>query len=371
MSTAWEIQCQYYPLIENIGKKPEELAIQTLHLAQVLIEYLEGYPEHRPRVLQALRFNMLETFIQIPPKALGPMEVIKMIEDVFGENGPFSGQDVKFQIVRPAASSWIAALHYLQSAGEPCVAQIGKSCLPDVIARVALGGGRNWTSLQAALSEVDAGCGTHFLASVPDMLENVHNHFKGTDGAQMIQVRGGLEKLKAVGADLNKVSLAVMSDLELTELNEKGFPLMYSLIKDMTLDLMASGTITKQEGSERFSRLFNGALHALTRARNHKHDCWIDILKESSKHAGSSVDQVGLANMVVYLCEKGASLPGLDWKAHAVPGDFNKALKKTLKSVVHEHDRFNFVKENGLKELFNTTEILLMKGDQLKGDLGM
>lgn len=367
MTTAFDIQQVYYPLIDEIRKNPEEFAIKTLHMTEVLKEHLEGLPEHRERVFQAIRFNMLEHFIKIPPKLLSPMEVIKMIEDVFGEDGPLSGQPVRFTIVRENCPSWIAALHYLQSVGEPSVSEVGKSNITAVIAKIAFEGGRNWKALQKALDEVDAGCGTRFLESVPDLLENAHNHFSGTSGAQMLQERGGLLRAKAAGADLNKLSLAVMTDLASTDLNEKGFPLAYTFLKDATLDLMAAGAISREEGSKRFSQLFDGTLHALTRPKNHKHDCWMPIIKELSKYAGSSVNQVGLVNLGVYLNGKNEDLSGFNFKGLIEPVEFKKAIKK----AVYAGDQYAFIEKYEVMDLFTRPEILVIKGDRLKADLGM
>lgn len=367
MTTAFDIQKIYYPQIDEIRKNPEELAIKSVHLTQVLMEHLEGVPEHKDRVLGALRFNMLEAFISIPSKQLGPMEVIKMIEDVFGKEGPLSGQPVSFSMVRENVPSWIAALHYLQSVGEESVSTIGKSNITGIVARIAFEGGRNWKALQKALNEVDAGCGTRFLDSVPDLLENAHKHFSGTTGAQLLQERGGVERAKAVGADLNKLSLAVMSDLTQTNLNERGFPLMYSFLKEATLDLMAAGAISRTEGEGRFSMLFDGALHALSRPKNHKHDCWMPIIQDLSKHAGSAVNQVGLVNLGVYLLEKNSDIQGFSLKSLVEPVEFKKAVKK----AVYEGDRYAFIEKFDVMDHFNRAEMLLIKGARLKADLGM
>lgn len=367
MTTAFDIQKIYYPQIDAIQKNPEEFAIKVLHLTQVLKEHLEGVPEHRDRVYGALRFNMLESFIKISPKLLGPMEVIRMLEDVFGEDGPMNGQPVSFSIVRENCPSWIAALHYLKSVGEESVAQIGKSNVTATIARIAFDGGRNWKALQKALDEVDAGCGTHFLDSVPDLLENAHNHFHGTSGGQMLQESGGVQRAKAVGADLNKLSQSVMQDLASTNLNEKGFPLMYAFLKEATLDLMAAGAISREEGSNRFSQMFEGTLHALTRQKNHKHDCWMPILKDLTKYANSSLNQVGLVNLGVYLTQKNMDLEGFNLKDLVEPAE----LKKAIKSAVYEGDRYAFIEKYDLKDHFTRPEMLLIKGARLKADLGM
>lgn len=367
MTSAFDIQKIYYPQILEITKNPEEFAIKTLHLAEVLKEHLEGVPEHRDRVFGALRFNMLESFIKIHPKLLGPVEVIRMIEDVFGKDGPLDGQLVSFSIVSENRPSWIAALHYLKSVGEECVSKVGKSNVTAIIARVAFEGGRNWKALQKALDEVDAGCGTRFLDSVPDLLENAHNHFSGSSGAQMLQERGGVQRAKAVGADLNKLSLAVMTDLASTDLNEKGFPLMYAFLKEATLDLMAAGAISREEGTKRFSQLFDGALHALSRPKNHKHDCWLPIIKDLSKHAGATVDQVGLVNLGVYLSEKNENLDGFSFKDLVDSEEIKKAIKK----AVYEGDRYAFIEKYDLMEHFSRPELLLIKGARLKSDLGM
>jgi hypothetical protein len=356
-------------MIEEIKNDPRDFAIQALLLANTLSDHLEvhQFDGLRQEVIKNISFSMLATFVKIPAKALDPMEVIKMIQDVYGEGGPFRGQKTTFAILRDNSPSFIAALYYLQSIGEEAVSNIGKSDLANVIVASALVGGRSWKGLESALGQVDALCGTQFLGAIPTMLENAHLYFGGTRGAQFLQERGGIARLKAIGADLDKVSQAVMTDLASTDLNEVGFPLMYAFLKDATLDLQASGAITRLKAETRFSALMDGVLHALSRPKNLKHACWTPILKDLSKYAGKEVNQIGLVSLAAYLMKHGETLDGFDFKSQVNPDRFKSALKK----VVDGADRYKMIEHFGLESFFTRPELLVFKGDRLKGDLGM
>ena len=365
--TAFDLQGPYYEEIDKIRKNPEEFASNTIHLASVISHHMDGHPSLRAQVLKSLSSSMLENFIRIPQKDLGPMEVIKMLEDVYGEDGPFSGQPVNFSIVKENQASWIAALYYLQAIGAKSVADIGKSNLKCVIAWVAFEGGKHWNGLQEALREVDAGCGTSLLETVPDLLQNAHLLFVESDDASRIQEHGGVERAKAVGANLDMLTRSVMSDLPKTSLNEKGFPLMYTFIKEATLDLMAAGVVSQDEGLGRFTCLFDATLHALTRQKNHKQDCWIPILKDLSTHAGAEVDQLGLVNLSLYLDKKGVELEGFNLRSMLKPDEFKKALNK----AVDQGYQYNFVTRTGLTDLFTSIEMLRLNGSRFSSELGI
>lgn len=367
MTTAFQLQSPYYEDIGKIQKDPRDLAIKALELASVISEHMDGHPALKSQVITALSRNMIESFIRIPPKELGPMDVIRMLEDVYGAGGPFADYPVIVSMVRDNAPTWIAAIHYLQSIGEKSVEKINRSTISATIAWIAFEGGRNWKSLQKALNEVDAGCGTNFLAEVPDMLENAHHHFSGDSAAARIQEMGGLARVKAVGANLGELARAVMSGLPTTDLNHKGFPLMYAFIKDATLDLMASGAMSKEEGSGRFTCLFDATLHALSRQINHKHDCWIPILQELSRFAGAGLSQVGLVNLGIYLDAKAVELKGFSLKDMARDDDFKRAVKK----VVYAGDQYDFVQKHEVMDHFTQKELMMMRGSKLKDDLGL
>lgn len=367
MTTAFSLRQLYLDEIDKIAKDPEEFAYKVLHVATVIRDHMEGHPTLRNEVISGLSSIMLNKFLKIPAKDLGPMEVVKMLEDVYGENGPFKGQPVSFFIVKANSPSWIAALQYLQSVGEKSVENIGKSKLTNIIAWAAFEGGRDWKGLQKALAEVDASCGTRFLESVPELLENAHTLFLGHDSAMMIQMHGGIERVKAVGANLDLLTRAVMDGLPKTDLNEKGFPLMYAFIKDATLELMAAGAVSREEGEGRFSCLFEATLHALTRQKNHKHDCWIPILKDLSKYAGAEVNQLGLVNLGMYLDKKGVDLEGFSLHSMIRPDEFKKAMKK----AVYEGDQHTFIEKLALTEHFSHHEMMKIKGRRLQSDLGM
>lgn len=364
---AFDLQEPYYKEIDKIRKNPEEFAINVIHLASVISDHMDGHPSLRAQVINSLSSSMLENFIRIPQKHLGPMEVIKMLEDVFGDSGPFSGQPVKFSIVNEHQTAWIAALYYLQAIGDKSVTDIGKSNLKHVIAWVAFEGGKNWNELQEALREVDAGCGTSLLETVPELLQNAHLLFAESEDASRIQERGGVERVKAVGANLDMLTRSVMSDLPKTSLNEKGFPLMYTFIKEATLDLMAAGVISREEGLGRFTCLFDATLHALTRQKNHRQDCWIPILKDLSSHAGTEVDQLGLVNLCLYLEKKGAELEGFNLRSMLKPDEFKKALNK----AVDQGYQYSFVTRMGLTDLFTSIEMLRLNGSRFSSELGI
>lgn len=360
----------YYTMLDDIFKHPTDLREQLVHMAEVAAEALivHQFDGLRTEVLKNLSHQVTGALLKKLPKDVSAGELINIIEALYDEDAPFAGIKLAIPVVPQTASPMIAALHYLTSQEFEATKNYGKMTAPKLVALIAFEGKKNWSGLKVALNDVDqARHGSNLLANLPDLLENFHTFCVDTGDAFWIQRAGGIERIKAVGADLEAVCQAVMSDLKKTDLNEAGFPPMYEFLKTATADLQASGRITKAQAEQRYCDMLEGTLHALTRKKNHKHDCWEPILRELASFANSKLSIEHIVQMGRYLKPDQTGLKGHDVASKVKP----ERLKTMLEKNIAPADRFLVVERLGLEDMFTTQELSRLRGQRLEGELGL
>lgn len=365
----FKIQQQYTPHVNEIVRNPVNFATKvfalTSHARKTVGDDLSDILQSK--ALSSLVAVMNNAFMRLSPKVLPAPAVLDMLEKVYGEEGPFRELSYGQAYISESASSWIAAEYYLAMNDVEGNYGIDPQNTKRVITFIAFEGKKHWTSLQTALSDIDECRGSSLLASVPDLLESMHEVTSGTSRGADIQKRGGLERVKGVGADLDKVCQAILTDIRTTGENEAGFPRVYTFVKAAVEDLEASGRISHAEANNRYTALLEGLLHTQSRPKNHRHNCWSPIADDLSKFAHKDLELEPLIHLARLSSRDVIANLGIDLEAKGGLARFKSLLEKK----VQPSEQYEVIEKLGLKSQFSRQELLQFSGKRITGDLGL
>jgi hypothetical protein len=341
-----------------------ELPDRALKLASMTKENAFGSYDQ-----SQLLSNMASCLIRFLPKNQtipAPIQ-ISLIKKLYGKSCPLQFYPLSWVEIKPESSQFIAALYYLAQTSTYDLDVLMKPMLQKVIAEIAFAQGKHWDALRSALESVDGlKLNYQLLDSVPDLLANLHEHFKQEHDAVYLQQYGGVERLVAVGADLNAVCKSVLQSIAGTKLTPPELLIAHQFLLDANQELVASGKIAVEEAKERHGRMMLATSRAMARKPSDPNDCYRTILISlapliGSRH-GSELIPLLTQSLTIQEITQLIENPLLVIE----PAKFKKHLNKH----VGAEKRYDLVVALGVQELFTTSEMNKFKGEKLESALG-
>ena len=303
-------------------------------------------------------------------KAVGvdAVEFLKFFLETYGEDGLLAYEPLFMFLDRSVSPDLIGALYYLAKSDFSGVRYDLSKRAVKLTVDIAFQGNHTWRALSTVLQEIDlAKPGYDLLAGIPDLLGKLDQYVASEDDIVFLQSSGGIERIKAVGADPYKVYVAAMARLSPNSINQLSLPVIHRFVKEATEDLKASGTITEVQASKRYSQFLNGVFSALERPKNLGLSCWQPIIHDLAPHASKASG--------VELVLRLARLNGPD-KLGLTPETVRslvepEALKRAMRQSVDKGDQYDLVVKLGLDGLFEPSDLQKLKGAKLESALGL
>lgn len=349
---------------ENPGNLAEELEVWAMGVMQ-------AYPyTHLGEAHNSLIGNLSYFLSSALEKAKGvsTLQMIDFFFQVYCEGGPFEHKQFNVKLNHKTPPNLLGALYFMAVAEFEGVSDSTRNRAIKVVVDLAFEGKKKWSALSAVLQEIDkARPGYNLVAGIPDLLMNLEHHMDAESDAVYMQGAGGIERIKAVGADLDKVSASVIQTVSITDMNQAGLPVVLEFVTAALEDLKASGRINEAQAGERYSEVLKGVLHSLTRPKNHKYDCWKPMLNALAPYVNPETG----TELVLHLARvNGTETLGVT-KEQARSMIDPDAFKAGLKKLVDAGDHYDMVKGLGFEDLFTAQELNKLKGGKLESALGM
>jgi hypothetical protein len=191
------------------------------------------------------------------------LEFLKFFLETYGPEGPLD-QPLLLFLDRSTSPDLIGALYYLAKTDFAGVHYDLTKMAIKFTVDIAFQGNHTWRALSTVLEMIDlAKPGYDLLAGIPDLLGKLDKYVTREDDIVFMQASGGIERIKAVGADPYKVYVAAMGRISTNSINQLSLPVIHRFVKEATEDLKASGTITEVQASKRYSQFLDGIFTAL------------------------------------------------------------------------------------------------------------
>jgi hypothetical protein len=296
------------------------------------------------------------------------VEFLKFFLETYGQEGLLAHEPLFMFLDRSVSPDLIGALYYLAKSEFTGVRHDLSKRAVKLTVDIAFQGNHTWRALSTVLQEIDlAKPGYDLLAGIPDLLGKLDQYVASEDDIVFLQFSGGIERVKAVGADPYKVYVAAMGRLSPNSINQLSLPVIHRFVREATEDLKACGTITEVHASKRYSQFLNGIFNALVRPTTLGFSFWQPIIHDLAPHAC----KVSGVNLVLNL----ARLNGPD-KLGLTPETVRslvepEALKRAMRQSVDEGDQYDLVVKLGLDGLFESSYIQKLKGAKLESALGL
>jgi hypothetical protein len=300
-------------------------------------------------------------------KNVSSLEYIDFLQDMHGEGKPLNGVDI--QIFATVLNlEQLGALYYFQQHGFPKMDLRSESYIQTSVAKIAFEQGPRWAQLNTILDVIDAARpGFKLAEGVADLLANLDLHVTLKDVTDL-QRLGGVERIKAVGADLAKICTAVFEDIQASKISPKEVLSIHQFMKDSTNELVRSGVLSKDLANFRYSHMVIGVLKRWRKGttgadRENYRTTVMELMPHLNPQIGSSV----IPRMTKVLSAEEIKSMIKDPRAVLEPKLFLQMLKKH----VAEEQRYDLVKALGVDDLFSPSELNALKGKKLEAALGL
>jgi hypothetical protein len=296
------------------------------------------------------------------------LEFLKFFLETYGPEGPLD-QPLLLFLDRSTSPDLIGALYYLAKTDFAGVHYDLTKMAIKFTVDIAFQGNHTWRALSTVLEMIDlAKPGYDLLAGIPDLLGKLDKYVTREDDIVFMQASGGIERIKAVGADPYKVYVAAMGRISTNSINQLSLPVIHRFVKEATEDLKASGTITEVQASKRYSQFLDGIFTALVWPKNLGLTFWHPIIHDLAPHAS----KVSGGSLVIRL----ARLNGPD-KLGLAPETVRSlvepvALKRSMSQAgIDNGDQYDLVVKLGLDGIFEPSDLQKLKGAKLESALGL
>jgi hypothetical protein len=294
------------------------------------------------------------------------MDFVKALEGMYGVGKPLASVHIETYSVPTSNIPYAAAIYYFQQNDGFTV---GKQTRPDVnrsVAEVAFAQGKKWDELKHSLEMIEAARpGYKLIEGIPDLLVDLDQYFLNEHDMGALQASGGVERIKEVGANLQKLNDNLFSKHYL-KLGQNNSALVCQFAQDSMSELSAQKAITQELLCDRYAMLIIGAVRAWNRQNSPKPNTHRTSLESLLPHLSVEIGSEIIPRLT-------RSMPVADIKAmfndpRAViePKRF-KAMLQKHGDVEHSYD---LVMTLGLDDLFSRYELNQLKGKKLESALG-
>lgn len=357
----------YIYALQDLSDKPG-LGVDTLNEASRLAamgSVVEPNAHDRPGALNRLSGS----FISVLSKTRGvtAMDVVKVLEGMYGVGKPLASVDIDAYSVTALNLPYAAAIYFIQQNDGFTV---GERIRPEVkrsVAKVAFEQGKKWDELKQHLEMIDAARpGYKLTEGIPDLLVNLDKYCLNEHDMGALQASGGVERIKEVGANLQKLNDNLFSKWYL-KLSQNNLALVCQFAQDSMSELLAQKAITQESLCDRYAKLIVGTVRAWNRQnppKPHSHRTSLDsLLPHITPQAGSEIIPMLTRWMPV------AEIKAMFKDPRAViETELFKAMLQKHGDVEHSYD---LVMTLGLDDLFSRYELNQLKGKKLESVLGL
>jgi hypothetical protein len=301
-------------------------------------------------------------------RGISASDFIDFFTKVYGRGGPLETQ--KFHMLTSSTNSpeFVGALYFLASSDfNGLTAATCKRAIKTVV-EVAFEDKNKWKSLNNVLLKIDEaspGCG--LVAGIPDRLEALHHQVNNPNDAVLMQQAGGIHRVTAVGADLQKVFTAAIKKVDTASLYPASWPLAYAFFVDALEDLKASRKMTATEANTSYDAILKGLLSNLSRKKVNNHDQLRPILSDLTRYASKTT----ASSLIINLCRCNALQVLSTHRDQIIPLIDPIAFKEDVNTQVDVGDRYSVVTLLGLEHLYTPRELNALKGAKLESALGL
>jgi hypothetical protein len=350
---------------ENPNNLAEELEVWAMGVMQEYPYAPRG--EKHKQLINNLKYSLADGLAKI--KGAPVLEMIRGVSDLYKSGGPFEDEEFNVNLNTKSTPEIIAAMYFFANEGFTGVRESTRNRAVKVVVELAFEDKKKWQALSKVLQIIDkAHPGYGLMAGIPDLLVNLEQHMNSESDAVFMQGAGGIERIKAVGADLDKVSASVLQSITETDMNQAGLPVVLEFVKASSEDLKASGKINQSTVSERYNLMLKAVLNVLKqRPKNLKQDCFKPMIEALAPYSTPETS-TGLILHLARLNEpKNLGMSQETLRSTIVVDDFKKDMFK----LIDTGRQYDFVMELGIADLFTDKEINKIKGLKLESSLGM
>jgi hypothetical protein len=350
---------------ENPNNLAEELEVWAMGVMQEYPYSPRG--EKHQNLINNVLYSLASGFDKL--KGAPPLEMIRALMDLYCSGGQFEDKEFGVKLSTRSSPELLGVLYYIANTGFTGVSESTRDRAVKVVVELAFEDKKKFQALSKVLQVIEkAHPGYGLLAGIPDLLMNLEQHMVDESDAVFMQGAGGVERIKAVGADLDKVTNSVLRSVTATEMNNAGLPVVLDFVKASNEDLLASGQISATKVAERYNLMLQSVLHVLRqRPKNLKQDCWKPMLNDLAPY--STPDTA--SGLILHLARvNGPNSLGMSQetlRSMIDPVDFKKDLMK----LVDGGRQYDLVVEMGIADLFTDKEINKIKGLKLESAMGM
>jgi hypothetical protein len=350
---------------ENPNNLAEELEVWAMGVMQEY-PYSPGGEKHQ-NLISNVSYSLASGFEKL--KGAPPLEMIRALTDLYCSGGPFEDREFNVKLSTRSSPELLGMLYFIASTGFTGVSEQTRNRAVKVVVELAFEDKKKWRELSKVLQVIDqANPGYGLLVGIPDLLMNLEQHMVDESDAVFMQGAGGIERIKAVGADLDKVTASVLRSVTETEMNNAGLPVVLEFVKASNEDLKASGQITQAKVAERYNLVLEAVLHVLRqRPKNLKQDCWKPMLDTLAPYATPETSTGLVLHLARINGPKNLGMSQETLRSKLIPEDFKKDLRK----LIDTSKQYDLVMELGIADLFTDQEINKIKGLKLESALGM
>ena len=342
----------------------DELPERALKLARQTEEHAYGTSD-RGNLLK----SMANSVTRLLPRnsSIPALIQVELLKNLYGKGGPLTGYSFPVDNVNHNNAPFIAAMYYLAHTSL-FLDFLLKPKIQKAIAEVAFAQGPRWNTLRPTLESLDGLKRSYqLLGSVPDLLANLHKHFQHDRDAVFLQKFGGVERIKAVGGDLDAICKAVMKSLEGTRLAPQNLLLVHQFLMEANHELLASGQITKMESKDRHGKVLLQTLCSSARKPTDPLGCYHQIMIDLAPLMGKAHGSDLIPRLTEHMSVQEIAEAFKDPLSVIDPAKFKKRLNK----YVDVGTRYDLVSALGVSEIFTSAELNRLKGEKLEASLGL
>jgi hypothetical protein len=315
-----------------------------------------------------LRLSIYLTSRLSKTKGVTALDYIDVFERLYGAGKPMAGVPFITSKISTANIHFLAAIFYVQHRGDFVMGRETSPEIQKVIAQLAFSHGKGWVALKPILDRIDdARPGTQLTESIADLLINLDRLFTTDHDVAVLQHSGGVERIKSVGASLEKISDALFKDFKHAKLGQKNVALVYAFLKESSSELLASGVIDKTQVEERYAKMITATMLAWSRQKGPVPAEYRSILTELiprfSKKQGSEI--IPRLTKLIPVSEI--------VQMFKAPREIieDKLFKIMVKKYAGGDHGYDLVMAMGLDDLYTPLELNRLKGKKLEAALGL
>lgn len=338
------------------------------HLYQLAVDAVEAIFEQNGLDNCKIRLSIYLNGRLSKTRDVSSLEYIDVIERLYGKGCPLEGVQILTGKITKTNMAYVGALYYFHQEGSIGFGNIPKAELEKLVTLIAFEQGKGWDTLKPMLALIDhVKPGYKLVEGLPDLLADLDKRFTSDYDVALLQKCGGVERIRAVGANFDNICQTLFKNLPEAKLGQDNLPLIFQFMKDANDEQMATGAVSQSEVDERYSRVILAVMRAWLRVKGQAPDYYRTTVNELipylSKEEGSSV---------IPRLSKVISVPDIA-QMFSHPREFIEPalFKVALKKYAGAEHRYDLVMTLGLDDLFTGHELNKLKGEKLESALGL